>query len=359
MKTKLVLVGGFLGAGKTSLLWEMAKRLADEGRTAGLITNDQETGLVDTKFLQTKNYLVKEVSGSCFCCNFGGFASAVEYVRETLGEGGVIFAEPVGSCTDLSATIMQPLKDKYSTEIDLAPLTVLADPDKIRKALDGWDSDASYIIAKQFEEADVILINKTDLLRGEDRARLLARAAEKWPHAKVMGASVKTGDGVAEWFDAVMATKRAGRTIAEVDYDIYAAGEAAYGWVNTTFEISAPGCGWAEAAGRLLDGLAARFAKEGVAVGHVKFLLQADGAVWLGNLTGGEETKSLRSYVHEAPGATLVVNGRAETAPELLEKIIAEEAGNCFGADHLKQVVLKSLVPGRPNPTYRYGEIVG
>ena len=50
-KIDLVLVGGFLGAGKTSLLFEMAKRLNKQGKKVGLITNDQASELVDTSFL--------------------------------------------------------------------------------------------------------------------------------------------------------------------------------------------------------------------------------------------------------------------------------------------------------------------
>ena len=111
-KTDLILVGGFLGAGKTSLLWEVAKRLNLKGRKVGLITNDQASELVDTSFLETNNDIVEEVSGSCFCCNFGGFAEAIAHLQEA-NNSDIILAEPVGSCTDLSATIMQPLKEKY------------------------------------------------------------------------------------------------------------------------------------------------------------------------------------------------------------------------------------------------------
>ncbi len=108
MKTKLLLVGGFLGAGKTTLLRESARRLIKQGRIVGLITNDQTTDLVDTAFLKRSGADVREVSGSCFCCNFGGFMDAV---HSLITQGvDTIIAEPVGSCTDLSATILQPVQ---------------------------------------------------------------------------------------------------------------------------------------------------------------------------------------------------------------------------------------------------------
>ena len=158
-QSKLIMVGGFLGAGKTSLLWKASELLAREGERVGMIPNDQASDLVDTAFLQNSNHLVREVSGSCFCCNFRGFADAIAYIAEQ-NQGGMILAEPVGSCTDLSATLMQPLKDKYADSVDLAPLTVLADPVCLRGVLDHADPSGSYISMKQFEEADIILINK-------------------------------------------------------------------------------------------------------------------------------------------------------------------------------------------------------
>ena len=80
----------------------------------------------------------------------------------------VIIAEPVGSCTDLSATIVQPLKEKMDGELLVSPLSVLADPfhllDILNGVSSGIHSSAAYIFLKQLEESDIILISKTDLL---------------------------------------------------------------------------------------------------------------------------------------------------------------------------------------------------
>ena len=142
-KSKVIIVGGFLGAGKTSLLWGAAEIIKKRGNAVGLITNDKATNLVDTTFLIGSENIVKEVSGSCFCCNFPGFADAIKYVINKTN-GGTVIAEPVGSCTDLSATLMQPLKDKYSDTVDLAPLTVLADPERLTEVLRDVDAFSAY-----------------------------------------------------------------------------------------------------------------------------------------------------------------------------------------------------------------------
>jgi len=106
-RTRLILVGGFLGAGKTTLLAQAAERLERQGKRVGLIANDQAPDLVDTATLTQGGLPVTEVSGGCFCCRFDELASASERLMAEY-EPDVILAEPVGSCTDVSATVLQP-----------------------------------------------------------------------------------------------------------------------------------------------------------------------------------------------------------------------------------------------------------
>ncbi len=356
MKSTLVIIGGFLGAGKTSLLWEMAKLTRGRGEKVGLITNDQASELVDTAFLETNGDMVREVSGSCFCCNFNGFADAIAYINDK-NEGSIIFAEPVGSCTDLSATIMQPLKEKYTAQITLTPLTVLADPFKLREILADATSAASYIITKQFEEADILLINKIDLISAEELVDLKNAATERWPNVRVLSASVKTGEGLSDWFDILMHSDGVGTKIAEVDYDIYAEGEAAFGWLNASFSIS--NCDDFDAAAlSFLNSLGERFDSIPADVGHVKFLLQGKAELIIGNITGKRETAALRKLSQKSDRYSLTVNARVEMGPQRLEEIILEEVDKAFGKLGCTQTALKCLIPGRPNPTYRYSNVI-
>ena len=365
MKSTLIIVGGFLGAGKTSLLWEAARIIQTKGKKGqcppvGLITNDQASELVDTSFLQTSAGLVREVSGSCFCCNFNGFADAITYIGEK-NPGGVIIAEPVGSCTDLSATIMQPLKERHGEGVSLKPLTVLVDPVKLKMLLEEAPTDATYILRKQLEEADILLVSKSDLLSPDDLAALTAAAGAKWKTAKIMAASAKTGEGVAEWLDAVMTLDAVGTTIAEVDYDVYATGEAAYGWLNASFALKDDGA-LDKSATAFVKSLGERFDGVGATVGHVKFLLQTHDRQIMGNLTGKADTATLRTEQKgqcsaDSAETILTVNARVEMAPEPLERIVLEEVGKAFGALGCRQLALKCLIPGRPNPTYRYATV--
>jgi Ni2+-binding GTPase involved in maturation of urease and hydrogenase len=358
MKAKLILVGGFLGAGKTSLLWETAKRLTEKKTKVGLITNDQASELVDTSFLETISSEVREVSGSCFCCNFGGFFAAIRHIADK-NPGGIIMAEPVGSCTDLSATLMQPIKDKFGDGIELAPLTVLADPSRLRAVLDGASSDATYIQEKQFEESDILLINKSDLVSGDELAALIERSCKRWPDIRVLSASVKTGAGLDDWIAIAMAETGGGRRIADVDYATYAAGEAAFGWVNAKFSLARGNFDMRELAAEFMDAMGKRFKEVSANIGHVKFLLQGTDCMVMGNIVGKDALDALRVLERKCGESSITINARVEIPAKELESIILDAVSASFGKIKYEQVTLNCLTPGAPNPTYRYSDIIG
>ena len=239
--TKLILVGGFLGSGKTTLLAEAARQLSADGKAVGLITNDQAPDLVDTRLLSHVGKGVAEVSGSCFCCNFNGFVEAIKLLISQGAE--TIISEPVGSCTDLSATIMNPIK-KFRPEWNLAPLTVLVAPDRFLEVLGKTPSqvapDALYIMKLQMDEADLILVNKSDSLSAAKRQEIETLLAANFPNKLAGLISAKTGEGVSQWLAEIQASPppQAGSTIVPVDYDRYAHGEAVLGWLNATASIT-------------------------------------------------------------------------------------------------------------------------
>jgi G3E family GTPase len=360
--TRLVIVGGFLGAGKTTLLWEAAQRIINSGQRVGLITNDQAHELVDTALLSRNDVKVAEVSGSCFCCNFDGLINAMKEVRKE-AEADVIIAEPVGSCTDLSATIFQPLKENMRGEMLLAPLSVMADPVRLTAILDGdsagLHTSAAYIFRKQLEESDIILISKTDTLAPDDLGKLKVRAKRSFPGSEIMGISAKNGKGIDEWLNEVLHRTDAGRRLVQVDYDVYAEGEAVLGWLNSSIILSGETTDWDKFAQNFLKGLSRQFDSAGSSVGHVKIMLESGNQYLAGNLTGKGDTLSLRQSAGTGTEARLTINARVEMSPEALEKVVRETL-DTETKDKLEVKILawRCLSPGRPNPTFRFNYVV-
>ena len=362
MKTKLIIAGGFLGAGKTTLLWDVAQKLMKQGLHVGLITNDQAPELVDSKLLSLNNLQVAEVSGSCFCCNFNGFTDAIQKIRTEVA-ADVIIAEPVGSCADLSATIMQPLKQYWNQDLQIAPLSVLADPARLDSILAGENAglhpDAAYIYRKQLEESDIILINKTDLLNVVQLDDLKQRTVKAFPSATVLAVSAASGAGTDEWLEQVTVRQDAGKRLVEMDYDIYANGEAVLGWLNGTVCLQGQNTDWDVFTQAFLTNIAAQFDRDNLPVGHVKMIVENDNKFIVGNITGNASTLSTRGAAGSSDNSKLIINARVETSPENLDRIVRETL-NMLCADRYTIDILawRYLQPGRPQPTHRFPEVV-
>lgn len=119
-----ILLGGFLGAGKSSLLREFIRFAEKKGLRCGLVTNDQGDGLVDTALGEQTRAGVREVPGGCFCCRADALVGALKALGKK-SRPEVYLAEPVGSCTDLMATVLRPLQEIYRMPLRVAPLAVV------------------------------------------------------------------------------------------------------------------------------------------------------------------------------------------------------------------------------------------
>jgi Ni2+-binding GTPase involved in maturation of urease and hydrogenase len=368
-KPTVILVGGFLGAGKTTLLATVAERLVSQGKRVGLITNDQAANLVDTASFNDHDLPVEEVSGGCFCCRFDDLIGAMDRLISQ-EQPDVLLGEPVGSCTDLSATVMQPLKALHRERYRLAPSSVLVDPDRVRPLLgltsgripaQVFPENVVYIYRKQLEEADIIVLNKIDLISSEERLQIEGALRRVFPGSQVMSLSAKEGTGVDGWLQAVMGQHEPERTVTDVDYDVYADGEAALGWLNAAYELDADaGADWEDFCRKLMAALCQEFRELPSEVAHLKIHMKAGSGTLAANLTtsGGEPT--VRGGISGSHGkARLLLNVRAHIDPaglsELVDRVVAGVASPAARAMAEK---VECFAPARPQPTHRYRLVV-
>jgi G3E family GTPase len=358
-------VGGFLGAGKTTWIEAAAKRLLARGMKSAVITNDQAVNLVDTGAIERAGLPVAEVAGGCFCCRFEDLTGAALKLRRNF-KPDVILAEPVGSCTDISATVMQPLKQYFNATLSPAPFSVLVDPDRFRDCLAGGSAralpeNARYILDKQAEEADVLLLNKTDRLTQKDQIGVKRMLSERFPGRDVRLVSAVSGTGVDEWLDMVLTDQFAGRRIVEVDYDRYADGEAVLGWLNATVQVTATDekSDWNDFGRGLFGRFHERFRTARAEVAHLKIAIVAGGGRIQANLTGTKRESVFRVDGNlSGVGAVLTVNARAVLSPESLRDIVESEIKASGPGFRTEVVVLSSFSPGRPQPIHRFDKVV-
>ena len=357
------MIGGFLGAGKTTALLQLAHRLTAQGRRVGLITNDQSHGMADTALLAAHGFAVEEIGGGCFCCRFDSLIQAVERL-ERHASPDVILAEPVGSCTDLRATVQYPLRRLYGDRYRVGPLSVLVDPLRALRML-GEESGRPfspkvlYVYVKQLEEADLMVINKCDLLDGERVSRLERALRQQNPGAEILRVSAREGTGLGRWLAALAGEARS-PAAPQVDYDLYAEGEALLGWLNSTIRVNAPA---PFDGNRFLMDLARHIrrtlAAEGIEIAHLKMTLAREsgtGEVAVLNLVGAGSEPELR-WALEAPLAagTLIVNLRAESAPEALRRAVEAALAASGPATEIHR--MDCFRPARPVPTHRVADV--
>lgn len=347
-KPALVFISGFLGSGKTTLMLAAARLLTEEGIRTAVITNDQSLGLVDTELARENGFEAAEVAGGCFCCRFSDLLEKAGALARHDPE--VIFAEPVGSCTDIAATVLQPLKQFYAGQFQLAPLTVLVDPGKasaVRSA--DANSPVSFLFRNQLAEADLVCLNKTDLVI---ETPLL-------PGGIDLFLSAKTGAGVREWLSLVLGkSDTAGEKLLEIDYEVYAAAEAALGWLNWQGDLAfAEPRSTAMVVGPLLEAIDGSLSSAGIAIEHLKVLDRAGGEALKASICRNGEEPSIIGVLSGSPVREhqLFLNLRALGDPEDLRRIV----GDAISALSASVVVtlFDAFRPSPPKPQHRCSQV--
>jgi hypothetical protein len=254
----------------------------------------------------------------------------------------VIFTEPVGSCTDISATVLGPLKEDFD-HYRVAPFTVLVDPARSAALLkDDADPDLAFLFEKQLQEADVICMSKADLYPD----------APGIPGVEVRRISAVTGQGVGEWLHEILhGTIESGKTILDIDYTRYAEAEAALAWLNLSF-VFEPTTAIAPASvvGPFLDGLDQALTAAGIPIVHLKVFCNS-GAGWLkAAICANEEEPKVDGQLDASPANRheLLVNLRAKGDPDLVRRIVAGQLRELDGA--ASNIRIDCFSPAPPKP---------
>jgi len=311
VKPLVAVVGGFLGAGKTTLILRAARILQARGIVPAVVMNDQGSELVDTELAHRSGVAVDQVSSGCFCCRFPDLLDAMERLCERQPE--VIFAEAVGSCTDIAATTLRPLLRDHAASYRIAPLTVL-----IHEQPD--ESDLRYLFDQQVAEADLVIDRSVD---------------------------------VPGWLDTLLSSGiRAGGKSVAVDYVRYADAEAALGWLNARLTVRPdPPVSPAMIVGPLMEELDRALTAEGIRIVHLKAIAQCESGYVKAALTGNGREVQAEGALDASPAAEqeLLLNLRALGAPERLRAIVE----SALQAMPVAQWAVQSFRPAAPVPYHR------
>jgi G3E family GTPase len=356
---KLCLVGGFLGSGKTTAIATAGSELLKDKISVAAVMNDQGSQLVDGAFTRNLNLPVGEVKNGCFCCNYEQFNSVINDLN-TAAHPEIIFAEAVGSCADLVSTIIKPMR-RFNAEIEVM-LSVFADGAVLLSSLEGRSSfvseDVQYIYKKQLEEAQILIVNKSDTLNKDDISKIKTVLKSEYPGKKLLFQNSRSETSVKKWLDIIKkGSLKKPFTSLNIDYEKYAAGEAALTWLDAFVTIHSKQKA-IEKSYEFIDSIVNATSARELPIGHLKFFLQSKDLQEKISFTAGKlPDKKNRTANPGTDHATVVVNARVETDPVKLKEIFFQairktENKNCY----VEVLNLASFQPGYPRPTYRVVE---
>lgn len=343
---KIHLLSGFLGSGKTTAIEQACRLLSKKGIATAVITNDQGAQLVDGERFNHLGIPSAQVINGCFCCNYNDLDAGIRSLIKQY-QPAVLFAESVGSCTDIVATVLKPLLLQHP---EWQPtVSVFADAHLLPALLEGsavFGPAVSYIYGKQLEEAQTIVVSKIDRIDNEIALHRLL--TERYPGKTILYQDSFNEDHIYRWLQTLDETfaEAAALPSLNIDYDLYGEGEAKLAWLDQQLEFKSTSHRAQDAALALMQ----RLGNIDQPIAHLKFLL--DGHTKLSYTSTGSSDFFLPS---PAGTATLLINARMQTAPSTLS-IRMDEAIRATQNEQdctIRTLSSSCFQPGYPRPTHR------
>ena len=179
--TKIDIVSGFLGAGKTTLIKKMVKE-AYQGEKLVLIENEFGEISIDGGFLKDAGIRISEMSSGCICCSLvGDFGKALREVKEQFQPDRILI-EPsgVGKLSDVIVAVENTVAD--IPDMKLNSFVTVADAGKVKVYMKNFGE----FYNNQIESAGTIILSRTQKLTQEKLEAAAALLREKNPTAAIL-----------------------------------------------------------------------------------------------------------------------------------------------------------------------------
>ena len=179
--TKIDIISGFLGAGKTTLIKKLLKE-AYQGEKLVLIENEFGEISIDGGFLKDSGVTVSEMSSGCICCSLvGDFATALKDVKSQFQPDRILI-EPsgVGKLSDVIVAVENTVKDE--PDMKLNSFVTVADASKVKVYMKNFGE----FYNNQIESAGTIILSRTQKLNQEKLEAAVALLREKNPDAAIL-----------------------------------------------------------------------------------------------------------------------------------------------------------------------------
>ena len=178
----VTVIGGYLGAGKTTLVNHLLRHA--EGRRLAVLVNEFGELPIDADLIEAEGEDLISISGGCVCCSFGSdLTSALLRLAALAPRPDHVVIEASGVAIPGSILSSVSLLAGYRAD----GVVILADAAGLRRSLD--DPYVGDTVRAQVAGADIIVLNKMDLVSEAARGGLVDWVAGEWPQAAVLPVS--------------------------------------------------------------------------------------------------------------------------------------------------------------------------
>ncbi|MEI7526627.1 MAG: GTP-binding protein [Mariniphaga sp.] len=358
---KIHLVGGFLGSGKTTAIATACKILAEKGITSSVITNDQGECLVDSMVMKEADIPYAEVTGGCFCCNYNQLDSQIDILQKDYNPSS-IFAEFVGSCTDLIATVLKPLLQYRESDVEQVTFSSFVDAQLLLMHLQGktlpFNDETNYIWEKQIEEAEILIVNKIDLLSHNEFESLQTLIKELYTSKIVLLQNSLERDSIENWIEVLANSQKSQEhNVIDIDYEKYGAGEANLAWLDEEIEIASTNRSSVAHAYDFIKKLSNDIVEKKFPIGHLKFFIKYNNqSSKISYTTVLDEGRQDPVSFEESGSVYLLINARIQSSPDELSRILFNNLNELklLEGVAVTERFLSYFQPGFPNPIHRF-----
>lgn len=346
---RFMVVSGFLGAGKTTSMVALADYINANYGKASVITNDLGAkNLVDAKYSKACGCDITELTGECICYQTENLVDRLRRLMD-YEHNNLVMSDIPGCGVGALDHVYHKLDKEYHGEFELAPFTVIADPERLRTIIPeqadiNLPEEMNYLFRAQLQEADVVVLNKIDLLTDNEIETYLKFLGHFCPDAEVFAISAKNKTNICQIADYIMAHDAQLKTV-DIGYGgpEFIAAEQKLSWYNRQLYVKIC-CGTFDGnafLGSLVESIRAKLKYKHRNVPHLKVYADGvDGTACKISLLGVDYDLQFDSRLGQ-PCADLpvIINARAVCESQLLTEIMDEALDETAKKYNLDSVV--------------------
>lgn len=361
-KTRLLFLGGYLGAGKTTLALNLARELKKKyGKLTSLIMNDQGCVLVDTEYSRGSGFDTRDITGGCFCTNFDKFVSDARAISIS-SRPDVIIAEPIGTSTNVMSSVIAPLRLFYPDEFSVVPYTVVVD---CSRALDVLSDEGkpvadavNAIPVHQIKDAEKIILTKIDLVNNEKIIEIKKKIESVLPGVEIIETSSSELENIDAIVSFVLSDAVSTRIPIGEQNEEFAIEKAKLGWYSCACDIvPSESVDMYSLETELMKGVMNEYDENFVV--HVKVLVESPESAAKMSLVGNtiHVDGVYGSRYVRMPGK-LILNARIVSPPRILGDVMRRLVSNISSKYRVAMVRTeeKCFSPRPESPAYFFSE---